>query len=123
MNEGMPFVFNNESGSTRILETRAPNRSWSVLHLPRRSGRADEDYAIVARIVHSKSGQFILVAAGMTTFGTQSAAECLVENDCIAKLTAGAPKDWATRNFEAVIATKILGNTPGPPRLVVAQSW
>jgi hypothetical protein len=89
----------------------------------RHSGRADEDYAIVGRLIDSKSGQFVLIAAGLTTFGTQSAAECLVEPGCIASLTAQAPSAWTSKNIQAVIHTKILGNTPGPPRVVASYVW
>jgi hypothetical protein len=120
MNQDMPFVL--ATGPKRILETRAQRRSWAAVGL-RHSGRADEDYAIVGRITDSKSGQFVLIAAGLTTFGTQSAAECLVEPGCIASLTAQAPSAWTSKNIQAVIHTKILGNTPGPPRVVASYVW
>jgi hypothetical protein len=122
MNQDMPFVFVGNGSTITISESRPPRRSWSVA-LRGHSKRSDEDYAIVGRIIDSKSGQIILLAGGLTTFGTQSAAECLVENDCIARITAQGPRDWASRNIEAVIHTRILGNTPGPPQLVTAQFW
>jgi hypothetical protein len=122
MNQEMPFIFSGDGGGATIAEARPPKRSWSAVH-PRRSGRADEDYAIVGRVANSRSGQIVLIAAGITTFGTESAAECLVEGDCIARLTARAPRDWASRNFEAVIHTRILGNTPGPSQVVAVQFW
>jgi hypothetical protein len=104
------------------VENRAPRRSWFASRLGH-GKRADEDFAIVGRIIDSKSGEIILLAAGLTTFGTQSAAECLVDNGCIATITAQAPRDWASRNIEAVIRTKVLGNTPGPPQVLAAQFW
>lgn len=59
----------------------------------------------------------------MTTYGTQSAAECLVDRQCIEQITSGAPRDWPRRNIQAVLHTRILGNTPGPPKVVAAQIW
>ena len=39
------------------------------------TGKLEEDYAIVARILDSKTGQFTVVAAGLTDSGTQAAGE------------------------------------------------
>ncbi|MBI4907534.1 MAG: hypothetical protein HY820_28165 [Acidobacteria bacterium] len=105
-----------------IVDTRDVRRQW--VHgrtLP--DGRPEEDYGIAARLFDSKSGQPIIIAAGITTFGTQSAAEFLVKPAFLAELVKRAPKDWKSRSVQAVVRTRIMGNTPGPPQLVDAHFW
>lgn len=122
MNQELPFSFVRDAGRDRIQERKAGGRSW-VASGVKYNGRADEDYAIVARVSDSRSGQIVLIAAGFTTYGTQAAAECLVEPSCISMLAARAPSGWNRKNIEAVLRTRILGNTPGPPALVAVEYW
>lgn len=122
MNRDLPFGLVSEDGESRIREQKAPSRHWAPKAL-KNSGRADDDYALVARVIDSTSGQVVLIAAGITTYGTQAAAECLVDRHCIGQITASAPSDWPRRNIQAVLHTRILGNTPGPPRIVATRVW
>ena len=122
MNRDLPFALVSEQGGNRIRQLKAPMRYWEPKGL-QLSGRADEDYAILARVIDSTSGQIIFIAAGITTYGTQAAAECLVDRDCIARLTGGAPKGWSHKNVQAVLHTRIIGSTPGPPKIVASHFW
>ncbi len=122
MNQDTPFLFEMKGDTIQIVETRPPNRSWSPAHC-QNIKRCDEDFATVSRLIDSTSGQIIVTAAGITTFGTQAAAECLVDSDCVAKLVAAAPHDWPFKNVEGIIHTKVLGNTPGPAQLVAIRFW
>jgi hypothetical protein len=86
-------------------------------------GYADEDYGIACRLIDSKSGQMMMIAAGTTTFGTQSAAEFLLDPAMISALVKKAPANWEFKNFEAVIHTSIIRATPGPPQVVATYFW
>ncbi len=122
MSQRVPFTFVNAGGTSRIVEVREPKRSWTAVGREH-SGHAEEDYAILARILDSQSGQVIFIAAGITTYGTQCAAECSVDASCIAKVVAGAPRDWPSKSVQAVLHTRVLGNTPGPADVVAVKVW
>ncbi len=71
----------------------------------------------------SKTGNTLMIACGLTTFGTQIAAELLVDPRPLAKLLSQAPSDWKRRNFQALIHTRIIGSTPGPPDILETYFW
>jgi hypothetical protein len=82
-----------------------------------------QDYAIVARFLDQATGQVVVIAAGIGENGTIAAGEFLTQNQYLEALTSKAPKDWAHKNIEAVIATQVIEGKSGPPRVVAVHSW
>jgi hypothetical protein len=120
MSRGLRFNLVQEDYQ-RVVDTKT-KQEWRPVGV-RAHGFADEDYGIVCRLLDSKSGQIMMIAAGTTTFGTLSAAEVLLEPALLANLVSKGPPDWESRNFEAVIHTSIIGDTPGPPNVVASYFW
>src|ERR1700684_4214197 len=58
-----------------------------------------KDYAIVLRMVDPKTEQMVVVAAGITVFGTAAVADFLTNPSEIKKLTAVAPPGWEKKNM------------------------
>jgi hypothetical protein len=122
MNRGLRFELLNPSGNApQIVDSRSGHQFYA--QNLRTDGHADADFAIAARLLDSQSGKPIILAAGITTFGTQSAMEFLLSSGTVSQLLSRAPKYWSHRNFQALISTHIVGNTPGPPQLVAAEFW
>ena len=121
MNRGLRFELAHDGTGGKIIDSRSGREFHAANWRP--DGHADADYAIAARLFDSQSGQLIFLAAGITTFGTQSAAEFMLSPVDIAHLLSTAPPRWSQRNFQALISTKIIGNTPGPPNLIAADFW
>ncbi|MBL8232567.1 MAG: hypothetical protein JNL98_28980 [Bryobacterales bacterium] len=122
MNKDMRFRFTNENGASAIVDSKTPGRKWLM---PRYTpdGRTLEDYGMVSRVFHSQTGQPLLIAAGFTTFGTQSAVELIVEPDLLRRLLGKAPEGWEQLSFQAILHTRVIGNTPGPPEIVATHFW
>ena len=59
----------------------------------------DEDYGIVTRFFDKSVGQIVLVASGVTTFGTEAAARYFVNPALFSTLLKDAPTDWRQRVF------------------------
>ena len=87
------------------------------------NGYADQDYAIVCRLFDANSGQIVLIAAGVTTFGTASAAAVFFDTELLAKLVSQAPAHWDSKNFQAVIHISIIGATSSSPDFVSTYFW
>lgn len=122
MNNDFRFRLVQRPGPSRIVDGRRPGREW--LPVPGDSpGRPLEDYAIAARVFDSRSGQILLIAAGISTFGTQAAAEFLTGEHCMEELASRAPQPLDRVNFQVLLHTKVIGNTPGAPRIVDAHFW
>jgi hypothetical protein len=119
--EDLPFVF--ENGTDKIIrDRRGTGRIWKI-----GSGIPDlkpaEDYAIVARFLSAKTGEQIIVIAGITNFGTQAAGEFIVSPEMLRNAFANAPHGRKDQNFEFVLHTKVIGSSPERPTVVASYFW
>jgi len=55
--------------------------------------------------------------------GTQQAGEFLTSEVRLREALANAPSDWQKKNFQAVLHTSIIGQSPGPPKVVTVHFW
>ena len=83
----------------------------------------DEDYGIVTRFFDKSVGQIVLVASGVTTFGTEAAARYFVNPTMFSALLKDAPTDWHTKSFQAVIHVSIVGTTIVNPTIITSHFW
>lgn len=107
---------------SHILDSLNPSRQWRATP-GRYSGTPSEDYALACRVIDSKSGRTVIIAAGISTFGTQAAAEFLTEPLRLAELAGRAPHALSKGNFQVLLHTKVIGNTPTPARIIDAHFW
>jgi hypothetical protein len=110
----------NGRGGGGVVDTQT-GQSWGPIVT--NNGYADQDYAILCRLFDANSGQIVLVAAGVTTFGTASAASVFFDPELLAKLVNHAPPHWDTKNFQAIIHISIIGSTPSSPHFVSTCFW
>ena len=70
----------------------------------RRNWKADqdftEDYAIISRILNSKTGEILITAVGIGYAGTRTAGEFLTSPKDIDSLMLAAPGGWEKRNLQ-----------------------
>jgi hypothetical protein len=98
------------------------NNDWSVDYATAYLD-VNRDYALVLRMVDPKTEQMVVVAAGITVFGTSAAADFLTNPSEIKKLTAIAPQGWEKKNMELVLSTDVIRGQSGPASIVAAQFW
>ena len=112
------FVFEKHP----TIRDRSNNRLYT---LPKMTpdGRTPEDYAIVSRVFDSNTGELLIVAAGITQYGSRAAGEFLTSPRLMAGLAVNAPGDWPKRNLQVLLHTKIVDDTPGPPSIVTTHFW
>ncbi len=112
------FVFDKHP----TIRDRSDNRIYTLPNLAP-DGRTPEDYAIVSRVFDSKTGELLIAAGGITQYGTRAAGEFLTSPNLMSVLAARAPSDWPKKNLQVLLWTKIVGDTPGPPRIVSTYFW
>ena len=122
LSHDLPFVLDgSEDGRQPIQESSGTKRGWSSrLDANRANG---EDYAIVARLLNSETGNPVIIIAGITSFGTRAAGQFITTAEALNALTAAAPKDWASKNLEIVLRTVVLKSDPGAATIVAARYW
>jgi hypothetical protein len=59
----------------------------------------------------------VVLAAGLSHYGTQVAGKILTDSVSLQKALQNAPKDWAKRDFQLVFRVEIFGRTAGEPVL------
>jgi len=121
MMPALRFAFVEENGDGVLREQVPGGRTWRTSLGD--SHRVGEDYAIVARLLDSKTGQFTVIAAGLTSSGTQAAGEFVSNRDFLEKGLRALPAEWQKKNLELVLGTTVTDTTPGPPRLIAAYAW
>lgn len=121
MTDSLRFVFDQgDSAQMHVQDRFDTSHAW----WPKLSdGKFVEDYAIVSRILESKTGRVLVTIAGLDHSGTRAAGDFVTNPQLIADLIKQAPKDWSRKNFQVVLHTNIVNNVPGPPVVVAAYYW
>jgi hypothetical protein len=122
LNSSWRFQF--EPGRASIRDTQAPGREWFLPTTEPPSGfDATVDYALVTRIFRQDTRQVVIVAGGLKHFGTAAAGEFVTNpiywRDAVSQL----PKDWARRNLQVVLETRVIRKAASPPKVLAVHSW
>lgn len=114
----LPFAFREQEGE--IVETGGRGRIW---RMEGRSFRGNKDFAIVARLVNSKTGQFLVIVAGIGMVGTRAAGALVSHEDSLNAALQAAPKRWEGRNLELVLESDVVDGSASPPRVIALTAW
>jgi hypothetical protein len=112
--ENLRYVFD---GPNSIVDRSDPRRRWSA------NPGFTEDYAIVSRVLNSKTGKTVIASAGVGYAGTQAAAEFLTNPQSISALAKSLPKGWQKKNIQIVLHTSVTNQLPGAPDVVATYCW
>ena len=115
------FAFVETGEEFMIREQGGNGRTWKSIK--DKKGNTTEDFAIVGRLLDSKTGQFTITVAGIEGPGTQAAGELVANPTYLAEALRNAPADWEKRNMEMLLQTTITDSVPGPARVVASYVW
>jgi hypothetical protein len=122
MTDNLRFVY--DSGDTplgmHVQDRVDTSRSWWPKFPCEKDG---EDYAIVSRILGSKTGSVLVTIAGLCQSGTQTAGDFITSRELIAELIKQAPKNWSSKNLQIVLHTFVVNDVPGSPTVVASYYW
>ena len=114
----LPYSFQH---GVEILNRDHPDRSWS--HVIDSHGVTTDDYALITRLLSSKTGGPVITVAGIGEFGTQAAAEFLVTPDRMRDLLKTAPRGWENKNLQAVLHVKVVDYQPVAVDVEATTYW
>ena len=121
MTSNLHFAFADEGNQSIIREVGPSGRRWySKTDSNEKSG---EDYALVTRLLNSRTGQFVLIVAGIRSYGTQAAGEFVSSPEYLQKALQKAPPDWEGKNMQIVLETPVTDGLPGPLQVVAIYVW
>ena len=82
-----------------------------------------EDYAVITRVHDPTTERMVVIAAGLTGYGTTAAGEFLSNPVYLDTLSRTAPKDWESKNMQILLSTKVINGNSGPPHVVDQYFW
>lgn len=104
-----------------ITDNGLPTK-WTLPDLPR-DRKTDRDYAIVSRVFHSDTHAMLVELAGVTSYGTDAAADLVTNADLLAEALHDGPPGWQKRNLQLVLSVKVIGGAAASPKVVGSYFW
>jgi hypothetical protein len=115
-----PIVFREDGDEQWIEDRMKPNLAWR----PGVDGRrARKDFAIVARIQNSKTGQFLVILGGVGMVGTEAAGRFVSRQGDLDAALRIAPTDWQSKNLEMVLESDVIDGSASTPQVVAVRVW
>ncbi len=115
MTANLRYVFD---GHNAIVDRSDSQKHWST-----NAHEFAEDYAIISRVLNSKTGTTVITAAGIGHAGTRAAAEFLANPQSISTLVKSLPKGWERKNLQIVLHTSVINQLPSAPDVVATYFW
>jgi len=117
------FDIDEQNGLLVVRDRQRPDiTEWNVVNTwPHRI--INVDYAIVSRVFDPTTEQTVVIAAGITHYGTKVAAEFLTNEAYFAEALINAPDNWHRKNMQVVLSTKVMSGTQGPPSVLAVHFW
>jgi hypothetical protein len=81
------------------------------------------DYALICRLLDSKTGQFTVVVGGIRGAGTQGASELVSNKPAFEKILNSLPSGWQTKNLELVLEVPVTDSLPEPVKVIASWAW
>src|ERR1035441_8446022 len=82
-----------------------------------------QDYAVVSRFLNPLTEKMVVVVGGMGRDATIAAGEFVTDPRYLEMLASRAPRDWARKNLQVVLATDVVNGNTGPPRILATCFW
>jgi hypothetical protein len=105
------------------IQDRFDSRSWKADPGAIADPNFTEDYAIISRILNSKTGEILITAAGIGHAGTRAAGEFLTNPNAMNSVMLRAPKGWEKKNMQIVLHTTVINNSPGRADVIATYYW
>jgi hypothetical protein len=121
--QDLPMGFEYENDVREIVDRKsAPKKIWTLQwQVPGKS--LARDYAIVARLHDTVTGEPVIILAGILGEGTEAASEVASNPAYLDAMLEKAPKNWDQLNLEAVIEANVIDGHPGPPTVLAVETW
>jgi hypothetical protein len=122
MTSNLHFAFVNEGDQSIIREEGPSGQRW-YSKFDSINSRSTQDYALVTRLLDSRTGQFVVLVAGIQSYGTQAAGEFVSSPEYLQAALQKAPPDWERKNMQILLRTQVIDGLPGPAEVVAIYVW
>jgi len=117
------FSFERDGDTFWIKDSQQPTDKSHAANYAMPYLKLTEDFALVSRALDPVTERMVVLAGGLTGYGTLAAGEFLSNAAYMESVAASAPATWARKNVEVMISTKVINGKSGPPKVVMAHFW
>ncbi len=117
------FAKDSPRGTDLVRDREHPEKTdwkltgaWPAWDIP-------ADYAIVTRLVHTTTDHPVMIAAGITQYGTMGAGEFMSHAEYFRDVVPKLPVGWENRNLQIVLRIPVESRTVGRPVVLAVHSW
>jgi hypothetical protein len=82
-----------------------------------------EDYAIISRLVDANTDRPVVIAAGITHFGTMAAGELISNPEYFSEVAGQLSPGWRRKNLQLVLRVPVVHGAAGHPRVLATHVW
>jgi hypothetical protein len=117
------FRKNSEEDTGMVFDRQHPeNSAWKLVkYWP--NWDVPVDYAIITRMVDTTSDRPLIIAAGLTQYGTIGAGEFLSNQEYFSEAAQRFPKYWQKKNLQIVLTVPVVNRISGRPRVLATHAW
>ena len=90
--------------------------SWPQWNIP-------HDYAIISRVFDVHADRMMVVAAGITHFGTAGAGDFLSNPQYFSEAAPLLSRDWPQKNLQIVLRVPVVQGVAGHPQVLATHVW
>ncbi len=119
----MRFSFERDGNGFRIRDQQNPSAKGRSANYDTPYLQLTQDYALISRVQDPTTGRMVIVAAGLTGYGTVAAGELVSDPAYMEAAIKQAPPNWQGKNLQFVLATEVIRGNSGPPRVVDRFFW
>jgi hypothetical protein len=77
----------------------------------------------VSRILDTTTNRPVVIAAGITRYGTMAAGELLSNPQYFSEAVSQLPAGWQKKNLQVVLRVPVVNRVPGRPRILATHVW
>ncbi len=127
LTDGLQFSFRQDGPLRWIQDSKNPSsRLWSVdFGKKDKLGRVliGRDYAVISRLLNTRTGKPVISVAGIYGFGTEIVGEYVTNRAFLASLASQAPAGWQNKSAQVVLSVEVIDDHPGPPTVLATHFW
>lgn len=120
----MRFTFYKDFQGLEMIHDRdhPENTDWKLVNSwPQ--WNISNDYALVSRVFDVHTDRMVVIAAGITHFGTAGAGDFLSNPAYFAEAAPKLPRDWQRRNLQIVLRIPVVQGVAGHPQVIATHVW
>ena len=120
----MRYTFYKDFQGLELIHDRdhPENRDWKLVNSWPQWNIAN-DYAIVSRVFDMRTDRTVVIAAGITQFGTAGAGDFLSTPEYFAEAVPRLPAGWQRKNMQIVLRVPVVRGVAGRPQLLAVHVW